>query len=1332
MTSNIVVFKPPEIHEVKSNKTEREIIYDAFVKNASIPTHHFKIFMEMEQIEESNTDIKSTLPSILIKKILPYCIPIIKTIPDFTVKLKKVDIFKKVKTDERLVEKYYGVSIQLEYPIECLFEYDQVIDKKIQLKSMMIPKHETFRIIGIKIPNKIVKYVDKSFLNRMLELSNTDILQAGIFGLTEFQSGNYTQSRLNDITPNQVSKTHDTIYFQSDEDTRNKIQIIDKYIKYINNFYETKMMMMYRYLYNIPFSTHIKTQKQLFNIFNPEYHKKESKKIHEPASILISKLINTRIGDSLYANDFMFENHQAFDMLHQILLLGISNTSSKQKLQALNTQKLHNDTIIEFNKLKFKKKLEYAKKKAIAFNKFKVDRLIDLNAAQTKIVNLEFDKMEKFYNTIKEYSDDFKVVNTLYWAMKNENKKIITEKLDELGKLVKIPKNLADPKINMLQNSKKISLICPHVIAKAQHMIEKTNNKLVKSGLIREYLINNFSLPVMSDGYFCRICGELLADADEEEILKYISGKRVSFVMGYDKLKSQMWKEIAHIITSYVKFKDAVNHKNIITSITNTLRPEMGTIEANLAKIKSNSKDSIKDLIRIYTVIYTFAIVVNMIVKNYGKITFTMRPNRKPIKKGGTRKYKKRKISPIIYISDDSADDEREHNNESMNIETNKKTGGKNNPRDNQKTLQNIINNALFLILRILNVTINNVTSISVDAVKPILIKAYRWSITLQVEESQGVTKEEIREILNIKNDKIYKYISYVIDLVEFCKKKSNSSKQSHDIKDVLGRSWNVIESGLKENISLYATAVIPEQWSDTDVGKYKYGSFKSLIEYVKNKLYNEFAVPYTQPLIDHNKNYAYLKALEENMYQSQKRSDLRPFNNIFLQDNYMLKFNDFSPKKIKIDKYYDNNGKRHKFDIFVYQNANSKGILSGPKREYVKADINKWLQTQDIKKTNEFKHLFIVDERCSVCNVLLSQTKNKTVQKAMNEIDDKIVFYKYFENRCPKGELHDFKISIQKSKESSCIKCGITESIVLNRDKKYYDKYIKTYDKIISDKISLEKSEITQICKKTKDDTIKKTFPDWKINNSSIVELSRTFKIKYNIWINLGLTINQNFSLIESEKINPSASATPSILILRNTQLHSYYLHVVTLFYLIKNHDIVQNIPYDLKQLMLKNKVRDLHKKLINIDQSILEKYNYYKDNLSPLHVSNFLLYSISITIINIYNSMKKSNMTIANDVTKYIINSIIHSEKMLSKPDLTKFASYVVTSNDMELNTENDIMSDVEDDDIQEGYISAAESEKSLGELSDTNPDDEFATGDLDIEADADENLVNNAMDF
>ena len=126
-------------------------------------------------------------------------------------------------------------------------------------------------------------------------------------------------------------------------------------------------------------------------------------------------------------------------------------------------------------------------------------------------------------------------------------------------------------------------------------------------------------------------------------------------------------------------------------------------------------------------------------------------------------------------------------------------------------------------------------------------------------------------------------------------------------------------------------------------------------------------------------------------------------------------------------------------------------------------------------------------------------------------------------------------------------------------------------------------------------------------------------------------------------------------------------------------------------------------------------------------------MLYNISNTIMNIHKSMKTADMQQnADNITKYMINSIMESEKMLSDPDLTKFSKYVVASDNLEMDVDVPVVSDdVEGDDVQDGYESAVESEKELEDLSDENPDDEFSVGDLDMELDEDGNLIN-AMDF
>jgi hypothetical protein len=121
MSTNIIVFQPPETREISISKTETEIFYERLEKQASIPGYHFKTFMEMEEFQKKKETVKTTIPSIMIKKILPYCTPIIKEIPDFTVKTKTVDIFSK-KVDVERKQTYYNVSLQLDRPVKCIVE----------------------------------------------------------------------------------------------------------------------------------------------------------------------------------------------------------------------------------------------------------------------------------------------------------------------------------------------------------------------------------------------------------------------------------------------------------------------------------------------------------------------------------------------------------------------------------------------------------------------------------------------------------------------------------------------------------------------------------------------------------------------------------------------------------------------------------------------------------------------------------------------------------------------------------------------------------------------------------------------------------------------------------------------------------------------------------------------------------------------------------------------------------------------------------------------------------------------------------------------------------
>jgi hypothetical protein len=1282
--------------------------------------------MEMDNVIDYNFEIKTTIPSIAIKHTLEYCTPIINDIPIFNIKKKVVNIFKKKVDDTRIIIKpYYNITIQIEHPIKC-FLNKQIKQhenfKKDDFVDIIIPKHESFNIVGLYIPSILLNYINTSFLNYFHSLSNTSILHSGKFGLLDFQSRHYTQSRINSI--NTKNTYNNIIWFINNEDALHKIHIINKYIKYTSQFYETNLLMVYKHLHNVSFTNYIKNQENMYNIFNSEFYYKSLNVKYDSIFKQFASFINYELANDPYANDYVFNHYKMYDDLQKILMFGISHPISKKILMQINKQQQSDNVILNYNILKFKKKLKYAKLSAISFKKFKTSDITQLSETQKKIVLLEFNNIKKYHQLINKQTDDYKLVASLYWAIDNGKDQLINERINELKKIIIIPKNLESVG-EIIQNKKKINIICPHILYKAHLMLQPAKNDIKKSGYIRTNLINHYSMVVTSDGYFCKVCGELLAAADDEEIAKFIAGKRVSFVMEIDRLKTQIWKEVAHIVTSFVKFRYAVNYKHIINNITNVIRPEISDIELKLSKIKSNSKDNIKSLLSIYITTYTMALISNMIVKNYGNITFSIKPIKGGaihIKKNGLiTKKKKRKKYKSSYMTTSNTDiivnDDTNTSKISKYIHINKPTiGGK--IEKQQIILQNIINNALFIILRIKSIAINNSMSINTDSIKPMLIKAYQWTVKLKEVGVPDLHDNDINDkTIIFNNNNIYNYIKHILKL--------NNNKK-YNINNILGRTWDQIKSDFQTSNykSIYATANESKKWGNSMEIDYKYCSFKFLIEYVKNKLYDVYTVPYSSLLLEHDKKYAFIQKYELLLYNLYNRSVMRPFNTIKLKTNIRLIYNNFYPSNIKIDKYYDNNGVKHNFNIAIYQKANIKGVLSGSKKEYTSNQINKELSLNNVKLFNEFKYMSLIDYKCSICHVLMSQTKNKTIDRELKKKNDIYVFYKYFENICPKGELHNFN-------EQMCIKCKLTKTMFDNKGLMYYNKYLKLYIKIQQEKLHLEKKEIHKLTITSHIIPKHPTFPEWKINNSAMLGISQTFKIKYNVWINLGLSINKDYELIKKEKINPSTNLNFDINRLRNMQLFSYYIYVITQISIIKHYATISNLSYNLKEIMKKNKVLNLEKKLELITMNVPAKYKYYLQHTKQYITSNFLLHSISTIILDTYKNMNKLNMQISKDLINYILKGMLTSEMSISKPDLNNFKSAINIHENSDL-MDLSIDSDVDGDQVHDTHVDVVNENQSIFDASDDDPDNQFSTGDLDIEQDEYENLLSNPMGF
>lgn len=274
-------------------------------------------------------------------------------------------------------------------------------------------------------------------------------------------------------------------------------------------------------------------------------------------------------------------------------------------------------------------------------------------------------------------------------------------------------------------------------------------------------------------------------------------------------------------------------------------------------------------------------------------------------------------------------------------------------------------------------------------------------------------------------------------------------------------------------------------------------------------------------------------------------------------------------------------------------------------------------------------------------------------------------------------------------------------------------------YEKIHSTRIALEKDIMKCLAETHIKKTELKKFPAWKINNAPILELSRLFKINYNIIINLGLSRGIRYNLIKHEKINPSSVITQEQYTARNLHLYGYYLYVVRKYYLIKNYNSIQHIPYDLKSIMINNTL-DIYNILPNLDNDIIIQYAYYKIHETPVHISNFLLYSISNTILYMHALLKKAQFINTHKLLMYVINGIINTEQLFSEPETTIFVVpnakniAMVDYNTLDNNT-----------DLYNGYESPTESIGNLSDLGDDDQIDQFSVDDLDMEMGDEENF-------
>lgn len=1413
-------------------KDEKLIMFNNLAKAMpEIPKYHFKQFYNLEMdVLKSKKIISHGISTLLAKELLKFLMPLIVELPEISIN-KRPDKGKKP-TQVKETKKKWSLSLQNEIPVNgVLYPISPINIKryqKLKFRVITIPPNTTFNIIGFVLPNEMgVPMLDASIFIKALgddiSVSNYEhVVQNGLYKLRSTSNSNlnkgtttfmqqfdhfeHTNTNYPDILDTHIfdkgSISTRAVIFDDDKDSLNKMKVIINELQriddyYTNNYGSLLSTIKLDFINNKLIRSKMRKyeEKDPYNLNIDKFSKKTEQFLQD----VVPNIKVRNYSDSLY---YTLQNSNALNLFNRLNIFGSENQSVKKEL---NDFILKNETkkLIKIqNKIKSKIQLELMKKQALTADRFGKEIMYSkLSKTKKEAIDKEYAKIEKEETTFREdikAKEKYKIIKNFYNAfnaldIKSSLKKAL-HKLEEVGLGFK--------------KSRQTNLnygLCEHNLYRAELILKGVSIKDVREKVIEKYCVpktykdtgknhpsekerketildqNNIYQPTapikftendethVTDDYYCNICGEQVYVKFTEESIQFVEGRLVSSGPEYDPLDDLIYQEVAKIVRGSVRFRILRDIKPVIRSITSVLRPEIGRIDTRLTKIRTNIGDDIRDLITLYIVVYTYALLSHMIFINYGEITFAQRPKYKTknavggyisddsdIENSTTNNYTSDNTITDGYISDveNSATDGYISDDSDMNniktlknrLRTAPQEGGAKNGT-NKARLQNIISNAYYLIINTRIGLLKRIKTIKINEIRSLLVTAYKWVISLQIIGAESEypslsgSKQDISK--NLADNPMFIYVWRIRNMIH----KTNIA----DLKSILGRSLDTIEKEISEKGLFETTPLIDEKSFDNKqmqeeigynkmISDYLYKSYSNTTKYFSGNIFKEYAVPPSAALIDYYQSWDEVDQMQHIIQYYNLIAKASP---IYIPNYYKYgnRFeNDASLMKIDLARIYRKNGTPHSWSIYVF--APKKG--GGKKKELTIKQINEMLSNGD----DIHKNYVLIDKKDPITGEYLSKIKDysKEIKSNMSKIERRDNFFKYFQNRCPISGLHEF------NKSSMCIKCklvAIGNWINSDDGTKYYNKFLNVLEKQIKETNSIIKESVEEIEKYEHSKSEFNPFkdikaPSFQLNEARLLDVSRKIKVPYNILVNIGLTEGVKFDKIKSGEINPSkteASKDKNLLkkerneeikennidMARILKLDSYYNNIILQYYLLKNYETTYDLTLGLNELIDKQKTtKGLQKAMVDIYDPLYHMQLIYFMYFVNDHfkIANFILNKISETLLTILNGLTKNKFsTFGMDLIKFFIDNIIKQEQLFSKPNPFRYTvdkreeyGNNYASNSEELDT------DVTDVISEEDYRSAEEiktdSDVILGKESEEEGWQDFGYKDVDIE--------------
>lgn len=710
-----------------------------------------------------------------------------------------------------------------------------------------------------------------------------------------------------------------------------------------------------------------------------------------------------------------------------------------------------------------------------------------------------------------------------------------------------------------------------------QHVIEEMDLNIAKMSpkVIREKLMTFVGDASIEDKYFCKYCGEHILDVLQIEINDFMEENMPGYGDNQvDSLKSIIWGEVSYLVYNRVNFQNVYSVKNLVQHISDNIYEFIYDVEKKLNKAKTNTSDMIEERVRLYTTIYGLANLINLIKNNSGKLWFA---EAKAQLKGSKKEQKAGKID-----------------------------------------LNTLFTNAMKILIDSKNISIRKF-NISNPNLLIFLKKAYLSLVGTSWIEKIPTTHSSDW----LPSDPFFKYIIQTCQIFA-------DDKAGYDKKQI-GTYFTKSENELKEAKGLYEFVKSPFKTpvknpvkdsakkleiNDTIFRTYWQLNFEQMFDIIHSGVYKE--PRYQGKFNDRQVIRDSSMTLLERMIFDHFRLIQSP---VYFQFP-LINTRKYHDVPINMTDIYDINGNKHKWGIYVFS-------LGGKKMELTKKDMPALISTNDYKKME------LIDYKCSICSQYASKTTGKNIEGILDELDKIQNFYRYYEYRCPIGEVHEWSTG-DSNEVIICKHCHISKKKYQEHDSAYYNKHVSKYDKRTSDlgyqdPIVPNKKHLTTFVNK------------WNFNTNTITELAKVSDKKYNVLANLGFTEGVEYDNIVNGIHNPSLKLKPSRY--HMNRLMGYVSLLVREYNILKNRSYIKSVPTAIKTM-----IKDYQFKPEDLPQILVE----YTEHISEFdqNVQKGFYFVMDSLYKTIYLMLKSSKNSVLKVFGEYIFEKILLTDMLFSKP--------------------------------------------------------------------------------